>query len=147
MAAYNFNPLFDNIIKQSKLNMNQFAFYLSQNEGSQESILSFGGYDPNLIEGEMHLHQVIDKYYWMIAAQNILIDGKDVGFCPSGCKLIADTGTSLITGPTDDLVTLLGNTPSPHHPPLKKPSTSTKIAMASPTYPKSPSSSTMSPTT
>lgn len=50
---------------------------------------------------------MIDKYYWMVKADNILVDGQDVGFCPKGCKVIADTGTSLITGPTDDLLRLL----------------------------------------
>jgi hypothetical protein len=44
----------------------------------------------------------------MIKADNILVGGKDVGFCPKGCHVIADTGTSLITGPTDDLLRLLG---------------------------------------
>jgi cathepsin D len=40
-------------------------------------------------------------------AENILLDGKDVGLCPGGCSVIADSGTSLITGPSDDLYTLL----------------------------------------
>jgi hypothetical protein len=35
MAAYNFNPLLDNIMKQKKLEYNQFAFYLSAKEGSE----------------------------------------------------------------------------------------------------------------
>ena len=47
------------------------------------------------------------RYYWMIKADNILVGGEDIGLCPSGCKVIADSGTSLITGPTDDLFTLL----------------------------------------
>ena len=73
-----------------------------------ESQITFGGYDDTLLDGPIHYHRVVDKYYWMIKADNILIGGKDVGLCPHGCKLIADTGTSLITGPTDELLQLLG---------------------------------------
>lgn len=57
MAAYNFNPLFDNIMKQKKLDQNVFSFYLSSKEGSEESRISFGGYDPDLVSGQMHFHK------------------------------------------------------------------------------------------
>ena len=47
----------------------------------------------------MNWHQVIDKYYWTIKADNILVDGKDIGLCKKkGCNVVADTGTSLLTG-------------------------------------------------
>jgi len=82
---------------------------LSSKENAYESQITFGGYDTSLLDGPLHYHPVIDKYYWMIKADNILINGEDVGFCTKGCKVIADTGTSLITGPTDDLFRLFGN--------------------------------------
>ena len=48
----------------------------------------------------MKWHRVVDEYYWMIKADKILLDGKDTGLC-NRCNVIADTGTSLITGPTN----------------------------------------------
>lgn len=68
MAAYNFNPLVDNVMKQKKLDHNQFSFYLSPKEGAEESLIIFGGYDVDLMEGGLKYHSVIDKYYWMIKA-------------------------------------------------------------------------------
>ena len=65
-----------------------------------------GGVDEDTIEGEMKWHKVVDEYYWMIKADKILLDGKDTGLC-NNCNVIADTGTSLITGPMNELMTLL----------------------------------------
>lgn len=62
-----------------------------------------GGYNPSHIEGDIHYHDVIDKYYWMIKADNILINNKDVGLCHSKCKLLVDTGSSIMSAPFDDL--------------------------------------------
>lgn len=84
-----------------------FSFYFNRNAGSQGSKLFLGGYDESLIQGSIKYHDVIDPYYWTLKADNILVNGIDVGLCPRGCNVIADTGTSLITGPSDDLTTLL----------------------------------------
>jgi hypothetical protein len=109
MAAYNLNPIFDNVMKQKRLQNNIFSFYLNQREGGSDSKLTVGGLDPSLIAGPIHYHKVIDPYYWTLQADNILLDGKDVGFCPGGCRVIADTGTSLMTGPSSDLSSLFSD--------------------------------------
>ena len=41
----------------------------------------------------------------MIKAEKILLEGKDTGLC-NNCNVIVDTGTTLITGPTNDLMSL-----------------------------------------
>ncbi|CAD8133714.1 unnamed protein product [Paramecium octaurelia] len=107
MAAYNFNPLFDNIIKQKLLDRNVFSFYFSRQEGSRSSELTLGGWDTEHFTGDLHFHNVANKYYWLLDADNILVNGKDLGLCKHGCKVVADTGTSLLTGPSDDLYDLL----------------------------------------
>jgi hypothetical protein len=108
MAAYGLFPLFDNIIKQNKLASNVLGFYYNRKSNSDSSQLIVGDIDYSKIEGRMHHYDVIDKYYWTIKGDNILLDGKDMGLCgPAGCKLIVDTGTSLMTGPYDQLKKLL----------------------------------------
>ncbi|CAD8170289.1 unnamed protein product [Paramecium pentaurelia] len=107
MAAYNFNPLFDNIMQQKLLDRNVFSFYFSRQEGSRSSELTLGGWDTDHFQGELHFHNVVNKYYWLLDADNILVNGQDVGLCKHGCKVVADTGTSLLTGPSDDLYDLL----------------------------------------
>ncbi|CAD8135397.1 unnamed protein product [Paramecium pentaurelia] len=107
MAAYHFNPLFDNIMQQKLLDRNVFSFYFSRQEGSRTSELTLGGWNQDHFEGELHFHNVANKYYWLLEANNILVNGKDVGLCKGGCSVIADTGTSLITGPSDDLYDML----------------------------------------
>ena len=106
MAAYNMNPLFDNLMKQKKLTRNIFSFYLNRNMDKTESRLVVGGIDSSLYEGKIHYNKVVDQYYWTIIADKILVGGEDLGICKK-CKVVVDTGTSLITGPYDDLEKLL----------------------------------------
>lgn len=110
MAAYGLQPLFDGIMSQKRLDNNIFSFYFDMTDGADYSKLVLGGIDTSLISEPVVYFPVIDKYYWMIEAENILINGKDYGLCDGGCKIVADTGTSFITGPTDSLVTVLGKT-------------------------------------
>ncbi|CAD8190907.1 unnamed protein product [Paramecium octaurelia] len=111
MAPKNFNPVFDNMMQQHALEKNQFAFYFAKDPNDiTHSEFTLGGYNQAHVDGEINYHNVIDKYYWMIKADSILVGGKDIGLCNDGsCKLIVDTGTSIMSGPMDDVGTLLRN--------------------------------------
>lgn len=84
-----------------------FSFYFSRHEDTKSSELTLGGWDDSHMDGEPKWHEVADKYYWLLEADNILVNGEDLGLCKRGCRVVADTGTSLLTGPSDELMTLL----------------------------------------
>ena len=107
MAAYNLTPIFDNIILQKRLELNMFSFYLDKISSLSNSRFIIGGIDFSLFNGKMNWHQVQNDYFWEILADNILVSGKDIGICQNKCKLIVDTGTSLLTGPSEFIHTLL----------------------------------------
>jgi cathepsin D len=110
MSAYNVVPVFDTIIADKLLKQNIMAFYYSYNEKSDGEV-SFGFVNKSKYEGEIKYYKVTDKYYWTINLDDILYNGKSLNLCPNGCKAIADTGTTLITGPTKDVRKLLTHIP------------------------------------
>ena len=71
--------------------------------------MTLGGIDKNLAASEIKYYPIQSRDYWSLKADNILVGGKDIGLCPDdeGCKVVFDTGTSLITVPSDHLNKIL----------------------------------------
>jgi hypothetical protein len=112
MAAYDAVPVFDSMINDKSLKRNIISFYYSYNENEEGEIL-IGDIDVSKFEGDLKYHDVIDQYYWTIKLDDVKYNGKSLGLCPpDGCRAVLDTGTTLITGPTDSLRTLLDTIPA-----------------------------------
>lgn len=109
MAGAGITPIFDSIMNQGVLNHNVFSFYFDGEDGQKTSRLVLGGTDPSLYQGPILYFPVSDKYYWAVRASQILINGQDIGICQGGCTVVADTGTTLMTGPKTELNILLSN--------------------------------------
>lgn len=110
MAAYNTVPVMDSIINNKLLETNIMTFFYSYNENTDGQV-TLGHIDSTKYSGEIKYFKLIEKYYWTISIKDILYDGKSLGLCPNNCKAIIDTGTTLITGPNDDLNSLLNAIP------------------------------------
>ncbi|XP_010755393.1 gastricsin [Larimichthys crocea] len=95
-------PVMDNMISQNLLDANIFAFYLSRG-GQQGSVLSFGGVDEQLYQGEIYWTPVTSETYWQIGVDGFQINGRETGWCSQGCQSIVDTGTSMLTAPSNYL--------------------------------------------
>ena len=125
LSAYDNTPVFDNIMKQKLLAVNMFAFYYSKLP-RQESALFFGGPDPEFYTGEITWIPVMRQFYWEIRLADVVVAGEPLHMCdgddgdngdsssgPSyavdkfGCKIVFDTGTSLIAGPSDAIAKLV----------------------------------------
>lgn len=108
MAAFNFNPVFDNIMDQNLLPSNLFSFYYSL-DPHEDSQVIFGQVDKSKFQGNIFWIDVINglEYYWLIIIDDILVGGKTTNICEKGCRAAVDTGTSLLTAPSKDLSRLI----------------------------------------
>ncbi|XP_019505120.1 PREDICTED: cathepsin E [Hipposideros armiger] len=103
LAVGGVTPVFDNMMAQNLVDVPMFSVYMSSDpEGGTESELVFGGYDHSHFSGSLNWVPVTKQGYWQIALDTIQVGGA-VMFCSEGCQAIVDTGTSLITGPPDEI--------------------------------------------
>nr|XP_009670602.1 PREDICTED: cathepsin E [Struthio camelus australis] len=103
LAVDGITPVFDNMMAQNLVELPMFSVYMSTNPNSSVGgELLFGGFDPSRFVGTLNWVPVTQQGYWQIQIDNIQVGGT-VAFCASGCQAIVDTGTSLLTGPTNDI--------------------------------------------
>jgi phytepsin len=92
-------PPFYNMISQYQIQP-MFSVWFSRNETSGENggEIVFGGVDPNHFTGDHHFAPITRDAYWQFKVDSA--SAGDFEFCDGGCPAIADTGTSLIAGPS-----------------------------------------------
>ncbi|KAI3951637.1 hypothetical protein MKW92_002880 [Papaver armeniacum] len=94
-------PVWYNMVKQGLVKEPVFSFWLNRNtEEEKGGEIVFGGSDPKHYIGKHTYVPVTQKGYWQFNMGDVLVGGKTTGFCSGGCKAIADSGTSLLAGPT-----------------------------------------------
>ncbi|CAF89153.1 unnamed protein product, partial [Tetraodon nigroviridis] len=99
-------PVFDNIMSQKKVEKNVFSFYLNRNPQTQPGgELLLGGTDPQYYTGDFSYVNVTRQAYWQIHVDELSV-GSQLTLCKSGCEAIVDTGTSLLTGPSEEVRSL-----------------------------------------
>ncbi|KAI3698146.1 hypothetical protein L6452_31258 [Arctium lappa] len=102
-------PIWDNMVSQGLVKDPIFSIWLNpgakQEQGGE---IVFGGVDPDHHKGNHTFVPITKKGYWQFDLGDVLINGKSMGFCKNGCSAIADSGTSLIEGPTS-IITEINN--------------------------------------
>lgn len=97
-------PPFYNILAQQLVPKPVFSFYLNRNTSSTRGgEIVFGGSDPSHYVKPMTYVPVIKEGYWQIKMDQVNVANSESNFCDGGCNAIADTGTSLMTGPKAEI--------------------------------------------
>jgi len=96
--SVNKNPtIFEAAYSQGLVPSKQFAFYLG-NSDDDAGELVLGGYDSAHFTGELTWVPLIATTYWEIKLDSLVVGSSKYG---QNAKAIIDTGTSLLTGPSD----------------------------------------------
>lgn len=95
--------VFEEAIKQNKVDQPIFAFYLGDNQPGE---LTFGGYDSSKFEGDLNYVNLEAATYWEITLDSVKAGNYNKDSADEKITAIVDSGTSLITGPKAEIVKL-----------------------------------------
>lgn len=96
-------PPFNNMMQQDLVEEPVFSFWLNRDPtGAQGGELVLGGVDPKHYTGDHTWVPVTREGYWQFKMDSMSLPGSQ-GLCAGGCAAIADTGTSLLAGPSKDV--------------------------------------------
>jgi hypothetical protein len=90
---------FENLVDQKLVDTNSFSFYLG-NCRRDAGELYLGGYDQKKFTGELSFVPLKSTTYWEITMDNMKVNGVSQTN-DEAVKAIVDSGTSLLTGPSD----------------------------------------------
>ncbi len=97
-------PAFDNLVSQGLISTAQFSFYLGNCQKDAGELL-LGGSDPQYYSGNLQWVPLLAKTYWEITLGDVQVNGKSYT-ASSSTKAIVDSGTSLMTGPSEQIAQL-----------------------------------------
>jgi len=117
IAVDGVSPVFDNAVAQKQVEKDQFSFWLNRDQDEDGVVdggeLVFGGVDEKHFVGEHVWVDLTKKGYWQFNLDDVKVgdfsfidddgdDNKNEGMVSSSSKhqAIADTGTSLLAGPS-----------------------------------------------
>lgn len=112
MSQDNVVTPFQNMVSQGLVKDPVFSFYLNRDQTrTPGGEITFGGIDENYIESDITYVPVTSAGYWQFAMDSVSVPSEGTGkgavsVCSGGCQAIADTGTSLIAGPSADILKL-----------------------------------------
>lgn len=103
------DTLVDLMKEQGVVSRKQVSFYMSREDESSDSFVSFGEVEKDIVDGEIQYHPVANPLYWTLLAEKILLGDEDTGFCTDEhpCPLAIDSGTSNIAGPNSCIAAIL----------------------------------------
>lgn len=101
-------PVFQNMVAQHLVSNPVFGFYLDRDDetGLLGGELLLGGTDHTHFSGNLEYVPLSAETYWNFTMSGITVDQKTSQYCSGGCPAIADTGTSVIVGPPDQITKL-----------------------------------------